>query len=453
MTPTLPLAQWLDAPRANDTPIAWLHDRIWTLGELRFDVAQLVEILRQHDGARWALCFENSYLFIVALLATLHAGKTPVIPGHCREPLLEEQRALFDGLLSDKPLHWCGTALVVTSYGESVVDFPPLPAIASDAFVELFTSGSTGQPRRIVKPVACLDREARLLADRFAGRLAGCRVVASVVPQHLYGLTFRIMLPMALGLPLHAAMLYYAEQLVALDHQHRYAFISSPAFLKRLDVRLTPPPLAMIFSAGGKLPWADVMQTADWTHVWPDEIYGSTETGILGWRHRQQDDMPWQPFAGIQFVAQGDAFRAISPLIPDKNGLLLDDVIHFFADGSFHLAGRRGRVVKIEEKRISLCEIEQRVLELNGVRDAAALAITRHGRQAVGVLLVLDEAFRQQWQQRGGKSQELSWRRALRPWLEPVAVPRYWRIIDEIPVNSMNKRVYAQLQELFHETP
>jgi len=26
-------------------------------------------------------------------------------------------------------------------------------------------------------------------------------------------------------------------------------------------------------------------------------------------------------------------------------------------------------------------------------------------------------------------------------------------VIDEIPVNSMNKRVYAQLQELFHETP
>jgi len=47
----------------------------------------------------------------------------------------------------------------------------------------------------------------------------------------------------------------------------------------------------------------------------------------------------------------------------------------------------------------------------------------------------------------------MAWRRALRPWLEPVAIPRYWRIIDEMPVNSMNKRVYAQLQELFHENP
>ncbi|MNI98255.1 hypothetical protein D3C73_1570700 [compost metagenome] len=81
------------------------------------------------------------------------------------------------------------------------------------------------------------------------------------------------------------------------------------------------------------------------------------------------------------------------------------------------------------------------------------MPVSRGGRQGVGVLLVLDNETRQRWYQRGGKPQELSWRRALRPWLEPVAVPRYWRVIDEIPVNSMNKRVYAQLQELFHETP
>ena len=69
----LPLSQWLNAPRPDNTPIAWLDDRIWTLGELRHDVTQLVDILRQEEGERWALCFDNGYLFIVALLAALHA--------------------------------------------------------------------------------------------------------------------------------------------------------------------------------------------------------------------------------------------------------------------------------------------------------------------------------------------------------------------------------------------
>lgn len=153
----------------------------------------------------------------------------------------------------------------------------------------------------------------------------------------------------------------------------------------------------------------------------------------------------------MAFIAEGEEYRATSPLIHHEGGLLLDDIIHFDDDGLLRLAGRRGRVVKIEEKRISLHEIEQRLLELKGVREAAALPVSRGGRQGIGVLLVLDDDARLHWRQHGGKAQELAWRRSLIPWLEPVAVPRYWRVVDEIPVNSMNKRVYAQLQELFHE--
>jgi len=453
MKQPLILAQWLNSPRPAETPVAWQEEQTWTLGHLRYDVAQLITHLQQQEGERWALCFENSYLFIVALLATLHAGKTPVIPGHCRVSLLNEQRALFDGLLSDKMIDWQGSLSVVSSAMTMATPQAAFPAVRDDAFIELFTSGSTGQPKRIIKPVHCLDSEAALLATRFADRLTGCRIVASVVPQHLYGLTFRIFLPMALGLPLHAPMLWYAEQLVALSPEHRYLFISSPAFLKRLDLQLTPPPVAMILSAGGMLPWQDVLQTAEWLNIWPDEIYGSTETGILAWRYRQQDDVPWLPFPGVTFQPEHDSFRVFSPLIADNHGLLLDDTLGFIENGQFHLLGRRGRVVKIEEKRISLNEVEQRLLELDGINEAVAVPVSRGGRLGVGVLLVLDEKTRQLWHQRGGKAQELAWRRSLLPWLEPVAVPRYWRIIDEIPVNTMNKRVYAQLQELFHETP
>jgi len=268
------------------------------------------------------------------------------------------------------------------------------------------------------------------------------------VLHHLYGLTFRVVLPMALGLPLHASLLNYAEQLSALPDDKRYLFISSPAFLKRLDASLTPPPVNLLVSAGGALPWQEVAAVQAWLNVWPDEIYGSTETGVMAWRYRQEESTRWQPFPGVTF--HGD--RVTSPLIPEAEGIVLDDILHFTADGQFSLVGRRGRVVKIEDKRISLDDIEHRLLALDGIREAAALTVTRGGRQGIGVLLVLNEAVRQQHEQ-SKTAQELAWRRALRPWLEPVAVPRYWRIVDEIPVNSMNKRVTAQLQELFHEDP
>ncbi|MFO3906487.1 AMP-binding protein [Enterobacter hormaechei] len=449
----LPLSQWLNAPRPDDTPVAWSGDGSWTLGELRHDVSSLTACLQQQEGERWALCFDDSYLFIVALLATLHAGKTPVLPGHSRESQLEEQQGLFSGVLSDRTLSVRGRLKVVSSARRPAPTFTPLPAIDDARVVELFTSGSTGAPERIVKTLAQLDREAGLLAARFGERLNGCHVVSSVVPQHLYGLTFRIVLPMSLGLPLHAERLAYAEQLAALDRTKRYLFISSPAFLKRLDTQLAPPPVAVLISAGGVLTWESACDTQRWLGIWPDEIYGSSETGVLGWRYRQADALPWQPFPGVTFSRDNDALRVTSPLIDETNGVLLDDILHLEDNGQFSLLGRRGRVVKIEEKRISLTEVEQRLLALDGICEAAALAVNRGGRQGVGVLLVLSDAARQQWQQRGSKAQILAWRRALRPWLEPVAIPRYWRIIDEMPVNSMNKRVYAQLQELFHENP
>ncbi|ENV9334156.1 AMP-binding protein [Klebsiella aerogenes] len=449
MMQPLTLAQWLSAPRPPQTLIAWQEERRWTLAHLRYDVAHLLSCLQQQPGERWALCFDNSYLFMVALLATLHAGKTPVLPGHSRASLLNEQRALFDGILSDKALAWRGPVQVVHSAMTTAPHEYAFPAIGDNAGIELFTSGSTGEPKRIIKPVNSLDREAALLAAHYAGRLADIRVVASVAPQHLYGLTFRLFLPMALGLPLHAAMIEYAEQLAALSHDHHYLFISSPAFLKRLDRQLPPPPVTMILSAGGKLLWQDAMQTASWLAVWPDEIYGSTESGVIACRQRLQDDTPWQPFTGIRFQPHGDTFRLFSPLIADDNGLVVDDILQFNESGQFQLAGRRDRVVKIEEKRISLSEVEHRLLELDGILEAAVVPITRGSRQSVGALLVLDDDTRRRW----GKSQELQWRKALRALLEPVAIPRYWRVIDELPVNSMNKRVYAQLQELFREAP
>lgn len=452
MKQPLSLARWLTAPRPSSTIVAWLGNQEWTLEHLRHDVAQLMQHMAHRPGQRWALCFENSYLFLVAMLATLHAGRTPVIPGHCRVALLNEQCSLFDGVLSDKDLAWQGPLCIVRSEQKIAEEAVFFPDIADDAFVELFTSGSTGTPKRVIKSITHLDHEAALLTAHFAERFEGCRIVASVVPQHLYGLTFRIFLPMALGQPLHAAMLYYAEQLAALSPRHRYAFISSPAFLKRLDLQLSPPPVDIILSAGGQLPWQDVAQVSRWLGVFPDEIYGSTETGVLAWRYRERDDIPWWPFPGINIAAEGESFRARSPLIAAQDGLLLDDILHFDADGTFRLMGRRGRVVKIEEKRISLTEIEQRLLTLEGICEAAALPVSRGGRQGIGVLLVLNESARQRWQQRSGKAQEMAWRRSLQPWLEPVAMPRYWRVVDEIPVNNMNKRVYAQLQELFHET-
>ena len=115
-------------------------------------------------------------------------------------------------------------------------------------------------------------------------------------------------------------------------------------------------------------------------------------------------------------------------------------------DGGFQLAGRHDRIVKIGDKRISLSEIERRLTDLPEIEDAVALVVTRHERQAIGVVLALNSAL----DEAALHQRRQQWKRQLQRWLEPLAMPRYWRIVATIPVTTQSKRAWPQIEELFH---
>ncbi|MCU5775353.1 AMP-binding protein [Erwiniaceae bacterium BAC15a-03b] len=444
MQRALAIGDWLSPSRA-DYIVSCCGGQPMSLSMLRQQVQALCSALRGRQEQRWALCFEDSYLFTAGLLAALHAGKTVIIPGHCRPSLLQEQSESFDGVLTDVDLAVTCAQLRVDAPQQG--DWPPLPAIAADAEVVLFTSGSTGKPRQVHKPLACLDREAQWLEALWGERLQGCWLLSSVTHQHMYGLAFRIILPMALGLPFASNQVLYSEQLTAQPADRHYAFISSPAFLRRLDFSLTPPACKLIVSAGGALPAAAADGAGIWFAQAIDEIYGSTETGVLAWRSRREEAPQWHPFNGVRFSLDAQQrWHAYSALIPQRDGLMLDDKLSFDADGNFQLCGRHDRVVKIEDKRISLSDIERRLLAIPEITDAVALQVARHGRTAIGVVLVLaDEPDAAQLTQL-----KRQWKQELQRWLEPVAMPRFWRVVRVIPHNSQSKRAWPQIQELFY---
>lgn len=442
---TLPVAQWLSTP--CEGPVARRGTQLLSRQQWREEVTALAHRLLAHPARRWALCFEDSYLFSVALLAALHAGKVPVIPGHCREPLLQEQSSEFDAVLTDEAFTLtCPILQLPFAVNAEAALFSPLPAICADAFVVLFTSGSTGAPRQVIKPVRCLDEEVRWLAERWGDRLSDCTVIATVSHQHLYGLTFRLILPLALGLIFDARQILYSEQLSVLATSERYVVISSPAFLRRLDRRLPAPHCKLIVSAGGELPWSCAQGVYRWLQQPVEEIYGSTETGVLAVRSRTTEKQLWHPFDDVTFSQDSQQrWWVKSPLIPGEKGWQLDDKLAFTPTG-FQLCGRYDRTVKIEDKRVSLSEIERRLMALPQVTDAVALAVSRPERNGIGVVLVLNADY----DQKTLAQMKRDWRHELCRWLEPVAMPRYWRIVNTIPQNSQSKRAWPQIQELFY---
>ncbi|MEW7311477.1 AMP-binding protein [Buttiauxella gaviniae] len=439
MNKRLPLALWLTASRHPQQVVAFNGGHEFTQADLINDVQRIYAWLKVQPGERWALCFDNGYTFIAALLATLHAGKTPVMPGHSREAQLREQQHHFYGVISDSALNL--TCPVINPQRLAYTAIEPFAPVPANAGVVLFTSGSTGEPAQIFKSVRALDEEIAWLAELWGESLGDCRVVGSVSHQHLYGFTFRIMLPMALGLPTDAAMIHFPEQLGA-HSGPPLLFISSPAFLKRLDMNLTPPAVTRVVSAAGKLDDDTAERVLAWLKTPVSEIYGTTETGVLAWRQHSQPAPEWQPFPAVRFISQDEGWQVESPLISHRCRPL-DDLLEFTPQGTFRLLGRRDRIVKIEEKRISLSEVERRLLALPGVEEAAVIPITRGHRIALGAVIVASDADR---------SSTSLWREALRAWLEPIAIPRYWRFVERIPLNSQSKRAWAQLQELFDET-
>ncbi len=105
--------------------------------------------------------------------------------------------------------------------------------------------------------------------------------------------------------------------------------------------------------------------------------------------------------------------------------------------------------MKIEEKRVSLAEIEQRAIELPDVTDAAATSLEDGTRQFVGLVLQLSDSGQKALDERGRKDIGQKLRKALGGKLDPVAVPKKLRYVDIIPVNPQGKRQPDEIRALF----
>ncbi len=449
---SLPMKNWLDESRDPQQWVAWREGAVWSQATFRHDVLALIRQIRSAPHQRWALCFADNYHFAVAMLAVFYCGCIPVLPGHHRQLQLEEQRHEFDALLTDLPLTLSCPVFVFNSAHVSDADVKgdSLPEWRDDLFLILFTSGSTGSPQKVIKPVRCLEAESQQLAGYYGESLKAAWFVASVPPHHMYGLTFGLMLPMSLGRPFYAANLEYHEQLVELAQEHFLALVSSPAFLQRMDSHLAAVTCSQVFSAGGTLLAEDATRVVRHCGVWPVEIYGTTETGIIANRQQQKPDSHWTLFEKVQLTGHpDDQFCVLSDWVPQPDGVVLGDTLHLLPDGKrFELAGRKDRIVKIAEQRISLGEIEMRLLAMKQITDVSVLTLQIKGRLYIAAAVVLSEPDLQD-EPMTQQARIAFLRGALRDWLPAVAIPRFWRFVPAIPHNAQGKRTYAELQDLF----
>jgi acyl-CoA synthetase (AMP-forming)/AMP-acid ligase II len=411
---------------------------------------------RRGGARRIALYHEDSLEFAAALVGAWLAGSTVWLAADALPATCAALAGEVEAFWGQFPAHHA-PQLAAAGDDDGMPWTAPAPDF--DALV-VFTSGSTGAPVPIPKRLDQLTGELATLEAQFGVLLGTAEVLATVSHQHIYGLLFRVLWPLAAGRALHAERHEFPETLAPALAAHPCVLLASPAHLKRLPDHLdwhgAAGRLQAVFSSGGMLEAEAGRHAAALLGTVPVEVYGSSETGGVAWRRRSEGaDEGWTPLPGVAWRADGEGQLSVRSTQAGKDWTGLADRVDDLGGSRFVLRGRADRIVKIEEKRVSLDAIEAALLDSGLARAARVLACPGKGdaRQLLAAFVVPSEAGRALLERDGKAALNALLRAQLAPAFDAVALPRRWRYLDGLPVNAQGKTTAAQLLALLDEAP
>jgi acyl-coenzyme A synthetase/AMP-(fatty) acid ligase len=339
-------------------------------------------------GSAAIVTLDGGPAFVAALAGSWIAGATPVL----LDPLVRHELG--------RALELTGAEVVLAGPGPLAMELPtgvealipdgaaadpgPAPEAAEDApLVQLFTSGSTGEPTLVPKTFDQLDVEVRFLASRLDHPLR----VATLVPWcHILGFIASFLLPLRLGGVCDLTAGISPRSLLQRAREGLLDLVVAvPAIYRVMNRLLADGDLASIpetcrfLCSGAPLPAETRARFFELTGRSIVDIYGSTEAG--GVAHRE-DDGPWIAQPHVDWRIAADGFLEVrSPsvsVVPPGEYYRVGDLARPTGDG-FELEGRADDVVKIGGRRVSLGEVQQAVEACPGVDESAVAAADLRG--------------------------------------------------------------------------
>ncbi len=399
------------------------------------------------SGVKFALCLDDAAELAAALLGAWHANKIIALPGDKLPATLKQLSELVDASIGELP---SAIAAPVTGFAMSPVSRSELD-LQTPALI-IFTSGSTGEPCAIEKKLGQLDAELKSLESCFGDVVGNAVVYGTVSHQHIYGLLFRVLWPLTAGRIFYTRRLEYPEQIAKQLAGQSSVLVASPAHLKRLPENLDwlqmTTGLKAVFSSGGPLSAESADNVTQLWHRRPIEVFGSSETGGIAWRQSENGSTSWLPLPGVEWRVSDEHLQIRSPHLPNDEWFVTQDRAALRDGNKFELLGRSDRIIKLEERRISLTSIENSLSQNEWIRECRLLVLPGQ-RERLAAVVVLNQDGNRELTEKGKLAIVNHLRKSLETSVDPIAIPRHWRFLDAMPVDSQGKTSQRVMAELF----
>jgi acyl-coenzyme A synthetase/AMP-(fatty) acid ligase len=325
------------------------------------------------------LC-EDRYRFLVAFAAAALRGQVTLLPSSRAPSVVDEVRARYpdsycigeQALAETPPHYWRLPDTLPRREGET-------PLIDDDSLVAIgFTSGSTGCPR----PNPKTWRNFRTSTAQNVAALGDLwpvgtvpRIVATVPPQHMYGMEMSVLMPLLGGAAVHVDRPFFPGD-VARALQQAPAprvLVTTPVHLRALvESGIVLPPLAGIVSATAPLPQAVAAAAEAGFDCEVREVFGSTETGVIA-RRRTAREEAWRLLPGVRLSPQPDGTQVQAAHLDSP--VVLADIVELEGETGFHLRGRNADLLEVAGKRASLGDLTRILLSIPGVEDGVVFQL------------------------------------------------------------------------------
>ncbi len=434
----------------------WSKKIYKTWKDFLVDSAKIRAFISGKTESDWILHCEDYWYFLCAFVALLQCKKRILLTQNISESFIAEIKKPDVGFLTDQNV---SDAVFIPELVEKSSEpdekfVREVPVLNSEeTCIMMFTSGSTGKPKAVPQRMKEFEEDNAFIISRWGKEFTSRKLVTTVSQHHIYGFLFGMSLPFTLGVPFRRKRIEFPEEFETLTDE-TYMIIATPAFLKRTveieeKLSLKNP---WIFTSGGACSPELAEKTEKVFGFCPLEVYGSTETSGIAYRQQSKDGLKFTPFANAKlWLGDDGCLRVVSPYIKNPEGFATADLAEFFNDGRFVLKGRSDSIVKIEEKRISLTEVENRILQTGLVEDVKVIALQNDVRQYLAAAVVLNAEGKKKFENTEKFYINRYFHDFLMQYFENVVLPKKWRFVEKLPVDVQGKKHKDEIAAMFNE--